>query len=105
MRGLERVLRLFEDDKPGEPSYDPVHVGAACVGTLAAIGALYWLLWTLLVYEGGLFKKLANLAAGARAAGPLNDPYEGWLANVIALALCALVIAALHRLYRDAARR
>ena len=72
MRGLERLLKLFDEDEPGEPYYDPVHLGAAAVGTLAAIGALYWLLWTLLVYEGGLFSKLAAPVSYTHLTLPTN---------------------------------
>ncbi len=49
---------IGEDDDPNEPVYDPIHLAAVLVGTLAALGLLYWLLWTLLVYDGGLFSKV-----------------------------------------------
>lgn len=106
----EKALALFDEDDPQEPFYDPVHLGAAAVGTLAAVGALYWLFWTLLVYEGGLFLKLGlllDLASGKLKGpfSPMNDPFEGWLANVVALGVLSLLLGALHRLYRHAARR
>lgn len=71
---------LLEDrDDPDEPVYDPVDFGAMLLATMTAIGALYWLLWTLFVYEG----RLGNLAA---------------------LALSVALIALLYRAYRDAER-
>lgn len=78
-----RWVALFEDDGPQEPFYDPVHLAAVLIGCLVAFGALFWLLWTLLVYEGGL-------AAGPRPA------------NLGALLLCAVVLAVLHRADRRA---
>ena len=117
MKALKKVLELFEEeDDPAEPLYDPVHLGAAIVATLAAMGCLYWLLWTLLVYEGGLFLKLGAALQVLFTSKTLRDlgyegsPYamgafEGWLGNLAALALCAVVVTALHRLYWEAARR
>ena len=109
-------LDLFEDDDPGEPAYDPVHLGAAAIGTLASLGALYWLLWTLLVFEGGLPMKVRALASVLLTSKTLRDygyegkPYamgafEGWLGNLIALGLTLLLVGALHRLYHDAAKK
>ncbi|MDE2040448.1 MAG: hypothetical protein KGO96_07905 [Elusimicrobia bacterium] len=117
---LSRTLRELWDafdaeDDPGEPAYDPVHLGAALLLTLTAVGALYWLLWTLLVFEGGLFVKLGpglQVLLGLKTTadfgwrGPWDHGvFEGWLGNLGALALCALLVWALHRLYRDADRR
>ncbi|HEX4047683.1 MAG TPA: hypothetical protein VH309_07610 [Elusimicrobiota bacterium] len=75
----KRWVALFEDkDDPSEPHYDPVHLAEVLVACMVVIGALYWLLWTLFVYEGGI-------GAGARPA------------NVVAAALFFLVIGALYR--------
>lgn len=117
----KRWVALFEDkDDPSEPHYDPVHLAVVLIGCLVVIGALFWLLWTLFVYEGGLFRKvvafvtrLADPAAEQhmlRDAGPFGGPghatvYEGWLANVSALLIAIGVIAGLHRADRRAARR
>ena len=109
---LEDVL---SEDDPGEPFYDPVHVGGAILVSLAAIGALYWLLWTLLVFEGGIQGKLAALARLAFTSATLKDlgyegaPYamgafEGWLGNTSALLITAGLLWAMTKLYRDAAR-
>lgn len=97
-----------------EPHFDPVHLGGTLVATLAAIGILYWLLWTLLVYEGGIFMKLYALGLwlfgrkNLRELGYEGYPYalgafEGWIGNLTALALCALAGMALYRLYAKAA--
>ena len=116
-RILDQVLDIFsEEDDPAEPYYDPVHLGSAVLVTLVAIGCLYWLLWTLLVYEGGLFMKVSALAQVLFTSKTLKDfgyegsPYamgafEGWVGNVVALGLFAALLAALHNLYSDAAAR
>lgn len=109
------VVGLFEEDDPSEPGYDPIHLGAAVVITLAALGCLYWLLWTLLVYEGGLFLKLGAAAkllftkttlADLGYEGPYaQGAFEGWFGNLAALFFAAALVAALRRLYREAAAR
>ncbi len=107
---------LFTDDEENEPGYDPVHLGGAVIITLTAIGCLYWLLWTLLVFEGGIFVKAAALAKVLFTKTTLRDlgyegaPYamgafEGWLGNVLALLLCGVVAFALRRLYLEAERK
>ena len=113
---LQFLADAFSDkEDPNEPSYDPVHVGGAIVITLTAIGCLYWLLWTLLVYEGGIFVKLKAVIKLVFTKATLADlgyegyPYamgqfEGWIGNLCALLLCALVIAALRHAYLHAAR-
>jgi hypothetical protein len=83
----KRWVALFEDeDDPAEPHYDPVHLAVVLVATQVVIGALYWLLWTLFVYEGGI----------ARKPG---------LTNLTALAVCALVVALLYKADRRELKR
>lgn len=114
---LERLRAAVEslDDEPpaGTPLYDPVHVGGVLVSVLAALGALYWLLWTALVYEGGVFLKCAallKLAGGAAAAelgyeGPWNrGAFEGLLGNAAATLLLGVVAWTLRAEWRRASR-
>jgi len=117
---LDRLRRFFtEEDDPNEPVYDPTHLGGAVIIILTALGCLYWLLWTLLVYEGGIFLKIKALGRLLFTSATLKDlgyegfPYalgafEGWIGNLSALVLCVAVAAALRRLYvrgRNAAKR
>ena len=75
----KRWANLFEDkDDPADPHYDPIHLAMVLIACQVVIGALYWLLWTLFVYEGGIAARLS-------------------LANVVALGVCALVVAALYK--------
>ena len=55
------VLDGEDPTDPAGPEYDPVHVAAILVGSLFALGTLYWLLWSLLVCGGGLFTKVGPL--------------------------------------------
>ena len=74
----ERLARFFDEkDDPNEPVYDPVDFCAMLLVTLTAIGALFWLLWTLFVFEGRV-------------------------GNAAALVLTAVGVALLYRAYRDA---
>jgi len=111
----ERALSFFDRDDPSEPAFDPVHLGAAFLITLAAAGVLWWLLWTLLVYEGGLFSKVLPALRVAFTSKTLQDfgyrgswdrgIFEGWPGNLGALALCLLVLFALRSLYLGLSRR
>ncbi len=112
-----RWVALFEDEEdPAAPRFDPVHLAAVPVVCMVVMGALFWLLWTLLVYEGGLPLKLQALAAiafqgrtlqsfGWTGATDRPGVFEGWTANVAALAVTILVLAALQRADWRHARR
>ncbi|MDD5627501.1 MAG: hypothetical protein PHU21_00435 [Elusimicrobia bacterium] len=104
---------LSGEEDPEEPRFDPVQLGAVCIACLTVIGALYWLLWTLLVYEGGLQTKLrAGLAVlftsrtlkdfGYEGAPYAMGAFAGWAGNLCALGFCLLALWALLHLYRTA---
>ena len=106
-----KFLDLFEEDRPGEPVYDPVHVAGLLVGCLAALGALYWLLWGLLVCEGGLFTKVVPFLRVLFTSKTLGDYgyeghphqlgiFEGWIVNVAALVLTAAAAAGVWSLFQ-----
>lgn len=112
---MKRLLDLFDaDDDPNEPAYDPVHLGAMLILTLITVGALYWILWTLLVYEGGLFSKIvpvlqlllrSKTPAELGYRGPWDrGVFEGWAGNLGALLIAVVVVVSLHKLYKDASR-
>ena len=112
-----RWTDLFEgEDAADEPFYDPVHLAGVLIACLVAIGALFWLLWTLLVYEGGLPSKAAALASVLFGGRTLADygwtgapdrlgVFEGWPANVAALLISGGVLAFLHNAVRRGAKR
>ncbi len=80
-------LELFEEEAPETPRYDPVHLAVVLVACQAAVGVLFWLLWTAMVYEGGF------------GAG------EGRGGNILALLLLAAIVEALRRADRRHARK
>ena len=107
---------LADEEDPQVPHYDPLHLAAVLIAFMASCGALYWLLWTLLVYKGGFFWKLKALvpillgkgsfkAAGCADLSCRFGAFDGWIGNLSALLIGALVLAALDRLYWKAARR
>lgn len=114
-KALRFFNELFGDDDPEESFYDPVHLGACVIATMAALGCLYWLLWTLLVYEGGVFLKARALCELLFEHKTLQDlgyegshamgAFEGVFGNLAALLLCIALLAALHRLYHEGARK
>jgi hypothetical protein len=109
-------LPAFLVEREGEPRFDPVHLAAVLIGSLAAAGGLFWLLWTLLVYEGGFFRKvrafggLLLLGRSLKDYGYEGAPYamgafEGVGGNFAALVLTITILVVLHRAYGDAARK
>lgn len=112
---LARISEAFSDDeRPDEPAYDPVHIGMTVVFSLLALTALFWLLWALLVFGGGIQAKLVPMArvifSGASPAeyGYAGYPYqmgvfEGLPTNLAALAIAAVAAAAVGFIYRRAA--
>jgi hypothetical protein len=86
------------EDGPDEIIYDPVHIAGVIVGSLCAMGMLFWLLWALLVCEGGLFVKVIPFFRVVFTSKTLHDfgyegyPYElgifeGWIVNLVAFVL------------------
>ncbi|OGS03203.1 MAG: hypothetical protein A3G41_04920 [Elusimicrobia bacterium RIFCSPLOWO2_12_FULL_59_9] len=110
-RILDFLAGLFsEEEDPNEPCFDPVHLGATIIAVLCAQGALFWLLWTLLVYEGGLFAKIPAIFSVVFTSKTLADygyegtyamgVFEGWFANLAALLLCAAATILLWNLFQ-----
>jgi len=107
---------LDADDDPEEPVYDPVHLASVLISVLVALGVLYWLLWTLLVYEGGIFVKIRAFLSVLLTSKTLLDygyrgyPYamgvfRGWIGNVSALIVSMFVLWLLHRVYQDTEKK
>ena len=80
-------LALFEEEGPDEPRFDPIHLAVVLVACQAAVGVLFWLLWTAIVYEGGF------------------GTGEGRIGNFLALVILAGVVEALRRADRRHARK
>ncbi|MEK7390174.1 MAG: hypothetical protein AAB036_10810 [Elusimicrobiota bacterium] len=82
----KRWVEFFDEEPADEPRFDPVHLATVLVAGMAAVGVLFWLLWGVLVYEGGLGSK------------------EGWQVNVGALVALIAIIEALRRADRSPTR-
>lgn len=78
---------FFEEEGADEPRFDPVHLAVVLVACQAAVGVLFWLLWTAMVYEGGF------------GAG------EGKAGNFAALLILAVIVEALRRADKRHARK
>jgi hypothetical protein len=105
------IIDFFSDkENPEEPCYDPVHVAGMIVVVLFAITILFWLLWSLLVFGGGIQEKVVPFilvlvtAKTARDFGYQGYPYEmgvfdGWVTNLTALVIAVVLVIALWHLY------
>jgi hypothetical protein len=89
-----------------EPGYDPAHLAAMILIVLAVITILFWLLWTLLVYQGGIFSKIMPALKILLGKKTLQDygwagyPYQmgifsGFIANTIAAVLTMTLVLAI----------
>jgi hypothetical protein len=107
---------LSDEEDPGEPVYDPVHVGAMIVIVLFSMTVLFWLLWALLVFGGGIQAKILpslQLVFTAKTAGQfgyIGSPYamgvfEGWQTNVAALVLFLAATGAIGYVFKTAQSR
>ena len=107
------LVNFFSDaEDPNEPVYDPAHFGAMIVIVIFSIGVLFWLLWTLLVFGGGIFNKMIPLFQILFMGKDLQDfgwvgyPYElgifeGFIGNSIALILTFALIVGIWWVFKD----
>ena len=93
------------------PHYDPAHIGAMIVIVIFALTLLFWLLWSLLVFGGGIQSKvipiLQMIVSSKKASdfGYVGYPYEmgmfeGWVTNVIAFGFLVLVIIGVWYIFK-----
>jgi len=104
-------FNLWEDDDEENPIvYDPVRLGTVFVASLFVMGVLFWTLWCLLVYQGGLFVKVGPFLQVVFTSKTLKDfggvasPYalgvfEGWWVNVLALVVSFVWVVLLWRTF------
>ena len=113
----DEILYFFSDEEdPNEPIYDPAHFAAMIVIVIFAIGVLFWLLWTLLVFEGGFFGKIWPALQVLFTRKTLKDfgwvgyPYElgvfeGFIANTIAFILTIALLVGIWWLLETPAKK
>jgi hypothetical protein len=107
------IKEFFSDtENADEPHYDPVHVGAMIVLVLFANTILFWLLWALLVFGGGLQAKIVPVVLivftkkTAADFGYIGYPYamgvfEGWITNAVAFILLIAGIMAGWKVFNN----
>lgn len=112
LRAWDLVIDIFEDEQEDDAGYDPVHIGAMIVIVLFALAILFWLLWSLLVFEGGLFPKIIPFLKVIFTGKTLQDYgyegypfelgiFEGWIVNVGALVFLILLIVGIVVIFRN----
>lgn len=103
---------LNDSEALDEPKYDPVHIALAILLVLLGMAILFWIFWTLLVYEQGIFPKiipgLMVIFTKKTAAdyGYEGYPYEqgiftGWIGNLGALIFLILLLWAVASLFQS----
>lgn len=106
------VALVSDEENPEEPVYDPTHFAAMIVIVIFTVGILFWLLWTLVVYEGGIFPKILPAIQVLFTGKTLQDfgwigyPYElgifsGFIANTIALILSIALIVGIWWIFKE----
>lgn len=109
---LNWIEEIFNDkENPEEPGYDPAHIGIMVVAVLFGITVLFWLLWSLFVFGGGLqakiipFIKILFTSKTAADFGYIGYPYEmgifdGWPTNVVAFIFTILIVCTIWYVFR-----
>ncbi|MBI4055839.1 MAG: hypothetical protein HY402_06910 [Elusimicrobia bacterium] len=98
LRKLEGWLGELDGEDENEPGYDPGHLAGTAVVLCIALGVLYWLLWTALVYRGGIFTKLSAFFRVALTKVPSTpEVFEGLLGNTLACLLIGFCLVGLWR--------
>ncbi|MCX5781935.1 MAG: hypothetical protein NT145_04425 [Elusimicrobia bacterium] len=111
---LNEILDFFSDEENLEISrYDPLHLGAMIVIILFGMSLIFWLLWALLVFGGGIqskvvpFLQILFTSKTAENFGYVGYPYEmgvfeGWITNVVTFCFLILVILGIWHVFKQA---
>lgn len=109
----KELLDFFSDvEDPDEPIYDPAHFAAMVVIVVFSIGVLFWLLWTLLVFQGGFFQKIVPALQVAFTSKTLQDfgwvgyPFEmgvfnGWIGNTTAFFITLGLVTGIWFIFKE----
>lgn len=117
-RIIKRIVDFLgdQDVNPDDPVYDPVHVGAMIVLVVMSVSIIFWLLWALVVCEGGLFTKIIPLVQVVFTSKTVQDfgykgyPYElgifeGWIVNGASLVILILLLIGIHSIFKNLKHR
>ena len=113
---FKNFIDFFDDTHadPDEPAYDPVHVASMIVLVILGIAVLFWLLWALLVCEGGIIVKIIPFLSVVFTRKTLQDygyegyPYElgvfeGWIVNCAALVVMIAAGTGIYLIFKKVA--
>ncbi|MFH1379878.1 MAG: hypothetical protein ABII23_06330 [bacterium] len=114
LKAVLHKINLFlseQDVHPDDPVYDPAHIAVMIAAVIMGIAVLFWLLWALMVCEGGIFTKIIPFLKVVCTSKTLQDfgyegyPYEpgifeGWIVNSAALILCILLMIGIYRIFK-----
>ncbi|MFH1784076.1 MAG: hypothetical protein ABH868_04190 [bacterium] len=85
-------------------SYDPANVAAMIVIIIFTFAVLFWLLWSLLVFKGGILTKmimLFHIVIGKQASSAFGvSAWDGWIINTGALLIAAFFTTAVVRILK-----
>ena len=103
------IDNLFLEDE-NEINYNPVHFAGMIVLTLFGITIFFWLFWSLLVYENGIFQKIIPFLQLIFSNKKLKDfgyygwfdagIFEGWITNLSALLLFFILLFFIYKFFR-----
>ena len=113
---FKKIVDSFTKEKPDEPIYDPLHIGMMIILVISAAAILFWLLWSILVFKGGIFPKITAVwqiifqGKTVHDFGYVGTPYEmgvfeGWTTNLGAVILLVFLIITVWWLFKKTARK
>ncbi|PKN01182.1 MAG: hypothetical protein CVU77_06240 [Elusimicrobia bacterium HGW-Elusimicrobia-1] len=120
MNITEKIKSIFDKIIPTAPEESDkdywVYLAGNVVLTLFFINIFFWLLWTLIVYKGGIFIKIIPALRALFTSKTIADfgyegyPFEmgvfdGWPENIVALAFTLIFIELCRRVYLKTLRR
>lgn len=94
------------ENKPDDKSsgYDPANVAAMIVIVIFGLAVLFWLVWSLLVFKGGILTKLLMLIQiiiGKESFSGVNmQLWDGWVINTVALGILLVFTGGIFFLFR-----
>lgn len=109
MKRINNFIESLFTENGNEINYAPVHFASMIVLTLFGITIFFWLFWSLLVYEGGIFGKIIPFFKLIFTNKKLKDfgyigwfeagTFDGWLTNFSALVLLCVFLYFIHKAF------
>ena len=111
---LKLIEGLFNEEKSKDetaPVIDEFYLAATIIVDIIALTVLFWLLWSILVYGGGIFPKIKALLEIIFCGKSFKDfgwnfyPYDigvftGFITNIIGIILLCFFIVSVSKIMR-----